>query len=90
MTKPNNRQNAMVSITGLWLGTDRNDHKYMAGNCGGVRYWIFRNKHKEKDSDPDYLLKISQNLKPKPQQDSGPIKYGDGLEAPKKVDDIPF
>lgn len=84
---PNQQQSAMISITGLWLSTDKNGQKYMAGNCGGVRYWVFKNKNKEKDSDPDYLLKISPNLKPKPEK---PIQYGDNLDDDFEEDNIPF
>jgi len=79
---PNQQQN-MVNITGLWLGIDKNEQQYMAGNCGGVRYWVFKNKNKKKDSDPDYLLKVSQNLKPKKDK---PIEYGEDIEN----EDIPF
>lgn len=79
MSKPNN-QNPMINVTGLWLNTDKNDQQYMAGNCGGVRYWVFKNKHKEKEGDPDYLLKLSQNLKPKK----------DDLEDDDDFGDVPF
>jgi len=70
----------MVTLTGLWMGTDKNDRKYMAGNCGGVRYWVFKNQNKKKDSDPDYILKLSQNLKPK--KDKTQDDVGDNDEIP--------
>jgi len=72
----------MVSITGLWVGTDKNQKQYMAGNTGGVRYWVFKNTNKKNDNDPDYILKISQNIKPKP--DTKPAPSED------VADDIPF
>jgi hypothetical protein len=60
-----NRDNkSMINVTGLWLNKDKNQNSYMAGNCGNVRYWVFKNRNKKDDKDPDYILKISQNIKP--------------------------
>lgn len=59
----NKDNRSMVNVTGLWMNTDKNDNKYMAGNCGSLRYWVFKNRNKRNEGDPDYLLKISQNIK---------------------------
>lgn len=55
--------NSMINTTGLWLNKDKNNNSYMAGNCGALRFWVFKNRNKVNDKDPDYLLKISQNTK---------------------------
>lgn len=82
-----NKNQTMVNVTGLWLSTDRKGDKYMAGNCGSLRYWIFKNQNKKKDSDPDYLLKLSQNNKIKKSNDNNePLDY-DSVEY---EDDVPF
>lgn len=59
----NNREKSMINITGLWINKDKNNDEYMVGNCGAVRYWVFKNKNKKTNKDPDYILKISQNIK---------------------------
>jgi len=50
----------MIFITGLWLNESRSGNKYMSGGFGfGGRVFIFKNKSKRKESDPDYIMKIA-------------------------------
>lgn len=53
-----------VDITGLWTRSDRNDDTYLSGNVGRMRFLVFKNKRKRDDNDPDYLLKLAQNIPP--------------------------
>lgn len=47
----------LTTLTGLWLGTSRNGNKHMSGRLSPTaRVWIFKNRNKDKDTDPDYWL----------------------------------
>lgn len=71
----------MIKLTGLWLNETKDGVKYFAGNLGGGRVLIFKNKHKEEDKHPDYVMYLAE-IKKK-DDDSG------GDPGPDD-DDIPF
>ncbi len=49
----------LIFVTGLWINKSKSGNTYMSGGFGfGGRVFIFRNKSKQRDSDPDYVLKI--------------------------------
>ena len=50
----------LVRIGGLWKNETKDGKTYLGGSFGGARLMIFPNGFKEKDSDPDYVLCISQ------------------------------
>jgi len=85
-----NKDRSMVNVTGLWLNTDKHDNKYMAGNCGAVRYWVFKNLNKRNEGDPDYLLKISQNIKKMKPKADGEEEEEDELSHGMQPDGLPF
>ena len=70
----------MINVSGLWLAEDKNGDRYMAGNCGLLRFWIFKNKKKRGDNDPDYFLRVTQNERPprREESDEEDILKGDG------------
>ena len=55
-----NNGNDMVRIGGMWKNETKAGKTYLAGSFGGARLMVFPNGFKEKDSDPDYVLCISQ------------------------------
>lgn len=77
-----NDNSNLIRLGGLWLNESKNGEKYFSGGLGNGRLLVFRNKHKEKDSDPDYVLYIA----PKQQQQTG---QGDDA-PPRDMSDIPF
>lgn len=57
-----------VRICGLWVQTNKDGDKYMAGNFSPTsKLLLFKNKNKKKDNpnDPDYILYIAPK-EPKP------------------------
>ena len=53
------QQGNLVNVTGLWLHTSKTKGtQYMSGSFGMCRVYIFKNKSKRKDSDPDYYMAL--------------------------------
>lgn len=46
----------MVQLTTLRKARDVNGDVYLTGRLGSARIFIFRNKHKEEEGQPDYLV----------------------------------
>lgn len=67
----------MITLTGLWLGKTRNGESMMSGNLGyGARIFVFKNKNKRNDKDPDYNLVVAE-------------KTRDGGSVAPPVNDVP-
>ena len=49
-----------VKITSLWTNEMKDGKKYLSGSNGSVRYSIWPNGYKEKDSDPSHVLYVEQ------------------------------
>lgn len=49
----------LVRLCGLWENPTRNGDTFLGGNLGAARLILFRNTHKEKDSDPDWIAYLS-------------------------------
>lgn len=60
----------MVRIGGMWKNETKQGKTYLAGSFGGARLMVFPNGYKEKDSDPDYVLCISQSQSKKDKAES--------------------
>lgn len=52
---------AMIKLCGLWLSKTQDGRKYLSGNATySSRFMAFPNSFKEKDTDPDYILYVSE------------------------------
>jgi len=52
----------MIKITGLYKSTSKKGGSFLSGKTiDGVKYYVFKNYKKKKDSDPDYNLYIENN-----------------------------
>lgn len=52
---------AMIKLCGLWLGKTKDGRKYLSGNATySSRFMAFPNSFKAKDTDPDYILYVSE------------------------------
>lgn len=54
-------KDAMVSIGGLWVNTSQNGDMYLAGYLGNAKLYIFKNKQKKLDGQPDYYMTVAPN-----------------------------
>ena len=70
----------LIRLTGLWMNEGKDGEKYMQGSLGGARLFVFKNKHKKSDSDPDYVACIA----PTQQQQDG------ASNAAENHEDIPL
>ena len=43
-------------MSGLWTNEMKSGEKYLSGSNGSVRYSIWPNGYKEKDTDPSHIL----------------------------------
>ena len=50
----------LIEVCGLWV-SDGKKGKYMAGNNGKLRYWVFPNDQKGNDKAPTHRLLVSAN-----------------------------
>lgn len=53
-----NKGEEFIEITGLWLNESQNGVQYMSGYLGSAIVYIFRNKYKEADNQPDYRMVV--------------------------------
>lgn len=85
----------MIPVTGLWLGKDKNQNQYFSGNLGNARLMIFKNTHKEKENQPDYLLYLDEKKKKDDAGDNSTTQDTSTTQEPKyqapvEEDDLPF
>ena len=65
----NDNKSEMIPITGLWLNESKNGEKYFSGYMGSAKVLIFKNKFKERENQPDYVLYVTANPKQQDDQD---------------------
>ena len=72
MDENESTKNNMILLGGLWLSESKSTgEKFFSGNLGMNKILIFRNKRKNKESSPDYLMYIAPPLaQQKPDEDS--------------------
>ena len=58
---PSEEKSPMVELTGLWSHQGQNNEKFLCGSIGGATVFVFKNKYKEKDKQPDYRLCVARN-----------------------------
>lgn len=63
----------LIPLTGLWLN-EKNGEKYFSGTLGNAKVLIFKNKHKEKENQPDYQMYLA----PKQREGSQNTQGGQG------------
>lgn len=69
----------MIKITGLWTQTSQKDgSKYMSGKFGVAKLFLFKNKNKRDNKDPDYNLYVEE-AKERPQATAAPTLEEDGF-----------
>ena len=56
----NNDQSTMLRVGGLWRNQSKDGKTYLAGSVGGLRVFVFENKFKDGENDPDYILSVAQ------------------------------
>lgn len=50
----------MIPLGGMWINRTKEGKVYMSGNLSyGAKLVMFKNEHKSKDSEPDYVLYIA-------------------------------
>lgn len=79
----NTGKSPMLQKGGLWLNRTKDNELYFSGYDGNLKLLIFKNKFKENDSHPDYVMYVTE--KPRPQAASA-----NDLEQEHDTDDIPF
>lgn len=50
----------MMQLGGLWLNESRGGEKYMVGYLGNLKLLVFKNKYKENDTQPDYIMYVDE------------------------------
>ena len=55
--------NEKVELTALWKNTDSKGQTYLSGVSGKVKWLVFPNNFKEKETDPDYRLYVVPHKK---------------------------
>ena len=61
----------LVKLSGLWERRSRKGHTYLSGHLGLAGLLVFRNRNKQRDGDPDFILfacpgKGAKNFDPEP------------------------
>lgn len=80
---------AMVSLGGLWLNRDKNNQIYFSGYLGNAKMFIFKNKKKTQDNQPDYYMQIANNNSHK-NKSANADDLENELAGKTDNDDVPF
>ena len=55
----------LVNLGALWKN-EKNGNQFLSGNFGNATIFVFKNKWKKKDTDPDYKIMVgNRTRKPK-------------------------
>jgi hypothetical protein len=46
----------LVKLSGLWEKRSRKGHAYLSGSLGAAGLLVFRNRNKQRETDPDFIL----------------------------------
>ncbi|MCL4848095.1 MAG: hypothetical protein KJ066_16255 [Acidobacteria bacterium] len=57
---PTTDRSPLITLTGLWKRTDRNNQPFLAAQVGRLQILIFPNRRKATPDAPDYNLCVSQ------------------------------
>ena len=68
-----------IPLGGLWANQMKDGSMYFSGSLGQGKIVIFPNGYKDKDSDPDYKMYLTEKQKKEPT-----------TSAPANSEDIPF
>ncbi len=65
------KQSDLMKVTGLYSNVSKSGDKYLSGNLSySTKLMVFKNKFKEKDSDPDMILYICPRTHEKKDSDT--------------------
>ncbi len=62
-------------IGALWLKKDKNGQDFFSGIIGGKSVLVFKNKYKEANNHPDYLVYPGQDKIPKKKDPGNEIPF---------------
>lgn len=62
----------IIQVTGLWENIDKTGNTYYRGTMGRCAIFIFKNKNKRNDNDPDYYLNFAK-VKPRESRDQNAV-----------------
>jgi hypothetical protein len=83
----------LIHVCGLWSSESRTGAgEYLTGSIGGLRLFVFRNRRKESDRHPDYVLCVGQNQRREQRRDDRGER-GERDERRQQTpnhDDLPF
>ena len=71
-------ESKLVALGGLWESTDKSGSPYFSGRLGMAKILIFRNRKKESEKQPDYMIYVA------PWEDRGGENRG--KSAPREAD----
>lgn len=58
-------EKSLVRLTGLWLGETKAGDKYLSGTVSpSSKLLILTNRHKDKETDPDYIAYLAPADRP--------------------------
>jgi len=76
------QKKSMVQLTGLWLNQSESGEKFFSGKLGSANVLIFKNKYKEKDNHPDYIMYAVQPKKKEDSSEGAAPSFNDADEMP--------
>ena len=52
-----------IFLTGLWQRTSQRGQEYLTGQLGQGTVLVFRNGHKDRDDDPDFVVYLASKVR---------------------------
>lgn len=59
------KNSELVQLGALWKNEGKDGGMYLSGNMGSATLFVFKNKWKKGDRDPDYRVYVGANRKKK-------------------------
>tara|TARA_R110002020_G_scaffold32989_3_gene100958 strand:+ start:1596 stop:1859 length:264 start_codon:yes stop_codon:yes gene_type:complete len=84
------QQGELIDVGALWMNESKSGNKYLTGKIDEKKVLIFRNKYKEKESQPDYRVYMKATDVPQAQIQKIAKDFGGKIVKEITVEDIPF
>lgn len=83
MSEDRNGKSELVQLGALWRneGKDGKDD-YLSGSFGAAQVFVFKNKFKKKDNEPDFRIMVGARKRKEENTEAAPEKKSSG--------DVPF